>query len=80
MTEPKPTRFLSQRLLGWAEGKAEEIRASTRLLPILIRAGRYEASLVRCPGQKRIATMKNGEMGRTFWLPGLAINLRWGER
>ena len=28
MTEPKPTRFLSQRLLGWAEGKAEEIRAA----------------------------------------------------
>ena len=50
------------------------------LLPILIRAGRYEASVGRCPGQKRVATMKNGEMGRTFWLPGLAIDLRWGER
>lgn len=52
--------------------------SATHLLPILIRAGRYEASLARCPGQKRIATMKNGDMGRTIWLPGLAINLRWG--
>lgn len=50
------------------------------LLPILIRAGRYEASVGRCPGQKRIATMKNGADGRTFWLPGLAINVRWGDQ
>ncbi|HKY59242.1 MAG TPA: hypothetical protein VJL80_14490 [Aeromicrobium sp.] len=51
-----------------------------RLLPILVRAGRYEVSMVRCPGQKRPATRKNGDGGRTFWLPGLAINLRWGQR
>ena len=53
--------------------------AEKGLLPILIRAGRYELSVGRCPGQKRPATRKNGDKGRTFWLPGLSINIQWGQ-
>lgn len=47
---------------------------------LLVRAGRYEVSVGRCPEQRRPATRKNGYTGRTFWLPGLSINIRWGER
>lgn len=50
------------------------------MLPVLIRVGRYEMSIGRCPGQKRPATMKNGDQGRTSWLPGLSINVRWCDQ
>jgi hypothetical protein len=46
---------------------------------LLIRAGRYELSVSPCPSQRRPATMKNGDEGRTFWLPGWSINVRWGD-
>lgn len=46
---------------------------------MLIRVGQYQMSIGRCPGQRCPATMKNGAQGRTFWLPGLSINIRWGD-
>lgn len=48
-------------------------------LPFLVRAGHCQLFIDRCPGQKRPATAKNGDNGRTFWLPGLSINVRWGD-
>lgn len=50
------------------------------MLPVLIRVGRYEMFVGRCPGQMRPATRKNGAQGRTFWLPGLSINIHWGDQ
>ena len=45
---------------------------------LLVRFGKYEFSATRCNG-RRIATLPNGEQGRTVWLPPLVFEFRWGD-
>lgn len=46
---------------------------------MLIRVGRYQLTVNRCPSQRRFATAQNGEKGRLFWTPGIAISVCWGD-
>lgn len=51
----------------------------SKLMPVVLRVGTYGLSVGKCPGQKRFATKQNGDRGRTFWTPGLSINVWWND-